>query len=391
MMLYGDGIHDDTLALQELLDTRDICVRFPAPQKNYLISKPLVIHSRQQLILDRFCHIRLADGSNCHMLENEGYSTGVPDTDIEVIGGIWDCNNMGQAQNPFIMPHPQCPDFDGIGMFFCRVTRLRVSNLTVKDAVTFATTFNIVRYFTVEDIDFDFNHGNPWAVNMDGVHLDGQCYFGVIRNIKGTCYDDMIALNADEGEPGPITDIQIDGLFATDCHSAVRLYACRQVVDRVSISHVYGTYFQYCIGVTKYLDAPAEGYFGSLVFSEIFASKAPRYTVYKKNGTFVYPFIWVERNLLVKNLHIHDVYREEHNIDIPTVTVDPKAHVENMIIENVVQDNRLPQPIPVVYNQGTIDSLKMRSIRSHKDEEFVNVGTVHEYDFDRKLTEKYLK
>ena len=381
-MLYGDGIHDDTLELQKLIDCGGRCVRIPMAETSYLISRPLVVHAKQQLVFDRFCTIRLADGSNCHMLENEGYRSGKTDEDIEITGGIWDVNNMGQVQNPFLYPHPQCPEYDGIGIFMKNALRLRISGLTVKDTVTFAITLNIVKYFTVEDIDFDFNHGNNWAINMDGVHLDGQCRFGVIRNIKGTCYDDMIALNADEGEPGPILDIQVDGLFAEDCHSAVRLYACSQVIDRVSISRVYGTYFQYCIGITKYLPDPAEGYFGSLVLSEIYASKAPRYTVYMKDGTFVYPFLWVERNLLVKNLHIHDVYREEHNIAIPTLTVDPLAHVENLVFENIVQDNRMEEPIPVLHNQGTIDRLKIRSVRPHRDRVLKNEGVIGCLDAD---------
>ena len=60
--LVGDGTHDDTTALQALLDSRRALVYLPAPPKHYLISKPLRIYSNQTLQLDRFTVIRLKMG-----------------------------------------------------------------------------------------------------------------------------------------------------------------------------------------------------------------------------------------------------------------------------------------------------------------------------------------
>jgi len=84
-MLYGDGSHDDTDAIQDMLDGQS-CVRLPAPKRSYLISRPLKVHSSQQFALDRFCHMRLADGSDCRMLENADPEKG--DENIEVTGGV---------------------------------------------------------------------------------------------------------------------------------------------------------------------------------------------------------------------------------------------------------------------------------------------------------------
>ena len=66
---------------------------------------------------------------------------------------------------------------------------------------------------------------------MDGVHLNGNCSFGKMTNLQGTCYDDLVALNAEEGTVGPITNIDIDGIYAEDCHSAVRLLTVTQPVE----------------------------------------------------------------------------------------------------------------------------------------------------------------
>ena len=46
-ILYGDGIHDDYEAIQELLDSGNCLVSLPMPTKNYLISKTLRVHSNQ--------------------------------------------------------------------------------------------------------------------------------------------------------------------------------------------------------------------------------------------------------------------------------------------------------------------------------------------------------
>jgi hypothetical protein len=370
--LYGDGIHDDTKALQTLLDTKSASVKFPLPKVCYAISSPLRIYSGQELSLDRYCHIKLLPNSNCVMLENADPENG--DKNITVTGGIWDLNNLEQEKNPIhFSENPKLfmgfyPDvYNGSVISFYNVRNLRIAHLTIKDPVTFSVVLNVIDYFTVGDIAFDFNYGNPWAVNMDGIHLSGNCHFGVIRNLKGSCYDDMVALNADEGVPGPITDIQVDGLFANDCHSAVRLLSAEYPVERISISNVYGTYYQYCIGVTKYYEG-TNGYFDGIVLKNIFASKAPRHTVYRKDGTKVYPFIWIQGGLTVKNLTIENVYRKEQHVAIPTIGIDKNTTIDNLLLNNIVQENLLPEEFPLILNTGTIENIYTNGLRSNGEE-----------------------
>ena len=379
-LLYGDGVHDDTQALQALLDERTAYVKFPLPKVCYLISSPLKIHSGQELSLDRYCHIKLMPNSNCVMLENADPENG--DRNITVTGGIWDLNNLEQERNPIhFSGNPDLfrgfyPDvYNGTVISFFNVKDLRIASLTVKDPVTFSIMLNVIDRFTVEDITFDFNYGNPWAVNMDGVHLCGNCHFGVIRNLKGACYDDMVAVNADEGVPGPITDIQIDGLFADGCHSAVRLLSADHPVERISISNVYGTYYQYCIGITKYY-AGTNGYFDGIVLKNIFASKAPRHTVYRKDGSKVYPLIWVQSGLNVRNLSVENVYRKEKNVAIETIGIDRNATVENLSLNHIVQENLLPERFPLIWNKGVIENFVTNGLRSQGGDVLVNEGDI---------------
>ena len=123
--LYGDGIHDDTDAIQELIDSGVCEVSLPAPEQFYLISRPLVLPSNFRLVLPRFAEIRLADNANCVMVRNRWRD--IPDDgsvvregrdqiwnfvnrispdpedlceNIEIMGGIWNFNNKNQKPNP---------------------------------------------------------------------------------------------------------------------------------------------------------------------------------------------------------------------------------------------------------------------------------------------------
>ena len=59
--LYGDGIHDDYPAIQEMIDSGVCEVSLPVPQKHYLISKTLVLPSDFRLVLP-YAEIKLAGG-----------------------------------------------------------------------------------------------------------------------------------------------------------------------------------------------------------------------------------------------------------------------------------------------------------------------------------------
>ena len=102
-------------------------VSLPAPQKNYLITRPLTIPSNFKLKLPRYAEIKLADGANCFMLQNKAQTKPAkrlgdhlrpvekelwkymdilsPEPvatchDFEIEGGIWNFNNKNQDENP---------------------------------------------------------------------------------------------------------------------------------------------------------------------------------------------------------------------------------------------------------------------------------------------------
>lgn len=363
--IYGDGIHLDTAGIQQLLDSGTPLVELPVPEKEYLIDKPLRIHSGQELKLPRYCRIKLAAGSNCHMVINDDFENG--NQSITLTGGIWDYNNLEQDKNPQYVKIiektiPPRKGTDVTVMRFKNVKNIHISGLTVKDPVTYAIWLDMASYFTVENIVFDFNLGNPRPANMDGVHVDGNSSYGTIRNIKGKCYDDLVALNADEGSDGDISHIDIDGLYAEDCHSAVRLLTRKNKVTNIHIRNVFGSYYQYVIGLTKYCNYEIDGFFDAIVMDNLHVRKAIRYPYlsYSEKSAREYrvlPVIFLEELINVKSLSISELYRVEENISIPTISVCEGATVENLTVKNCYSENHTDTPFALYEQKGTVKKL----------------------------------
>ena len=232
-------------------------------------------------------------------------------------------------------------------------------------------TLDKVSYFTVENITFDFNYGNPLAACMDGIHLVGNCHFGTIRNLKGACYDDLVAINADEGSVGPITNIRVSGIYARDCHSAVRFLSCKSHIENIHISDIYGTYFQYCVGISKYYrEGEYDGYYDAISIDHVYASKAVRKEVYnKKPDSYVFSIIWVEGGLRIHDLKITDLYRREYINPVETIRICKGAGIDHMILENISTENYTGEEgMPLFVNEGEIRKLCTRNIRVNGEE-----------------------
>lgn len=407
--LYGDGIHDDTLAIQEKIDSGVCEVSLPAPEKFYLISAPLELPSNFRLVLPRFAEIRLAANSNCVMVRNkmvrdharrlpdwvyehavqthlwsyvDDYSPDAPCCNIEIHGGIWNCNNLEQLPNPEQAKERPVREFYGCGMLFYNIRNLKLSSLTVKDPSQYGMTLDTVSYFTVEDVTFDYNMGNPYPANMDGVHLDGNCHYGMIRNLQGACYDDLVALNAHEGSGGPISNIDINGIYSVDSHSAVRLLLVNEDISNIHISNVYGTYYSYGIGVTKFYAGETTGHYDALSFDHIYASKAMpiRYGDWQvpRRIEDSYPLIYVQEETVVNNLTIDCLHRREANLPKPTVYVGRDSVIGRLILNDITTQNATDLPMPLLLNKGKIEYLSLRRADAAGDPVIVNEGEIIE-------------
>jgi len=233
---------DDTAAINALL-AANLNVK-GLPGQTYIISTPLIIRSGSTLDMTG-CTINLKAGSNCQMIYNQAYtaarrlvdgaisatatfvagdvgktvfiwgagqqgeilrttitartngttvtvadaalstvtgqtfSVGPRDSDITITGGIWD-----RGSNV-----PGAANLTGQSILFRSCDNLTLTSMKGKSAAGwYFYSLADVTDFTVDKITFD--------VISDGVHITGPARRGVISNIRGHCYDDMVSLTA---------------------------------------------------------------------------------------------------------------------------------------------------------------------------------------------------
>ena len=352
--LYGDGIHDDTAAIQVMLDKRGlVCI----PDGCYLITKPLIIHSNTYLKLSARAILRLADGANCSLLDNDGLYSDEMNVNITIEGGIWDGNHMAQERQK--IPNEGQPGDDNedkicdkqtyianiYTIFMVRLIHtqhLQVKNLTFKDPTSYAIHIADSRYFNVENIILDYDLLKP---NMDGVHIQGPARFGKIRNIFGNANDDHVALCANgtirsEITRGDIEDVDIDGIYCDNGYTGVRLLSRGDAIRNVHISNIHGEFRFYAVSLTHHYpireDKPI--LLENIHISDIYASKsraecAENHKPGVENGAL----IWLENGIVCRNVTVENVYRNERNVHTkaPTVRISENVSAENLQIKNI--------------------------------------------------------
>lgn len=354
MKLYGDGIHDDTAAIQAMLD---MCGTVRIPDGRYLITKPLIIHSNTHLILSSLATLRLADGANCSLLDNDGLYSDETNVNITIEGGIWDGNHMMQERQK--IPNEGRPGDENedkicdkqtyisniYAVFMVRLVHtqhLQVKNLTFKDPTSYAIHIADSRYFNVENIILDYDLLKP---NMDGVHIQGPARFGKIRNIFGNANDDHVALCANgtirsEITRGDIEDVDIDGIYCDNGYTGVRLLSRGDAIRNVHISNIHGEFRYYAVSLTHHYplreDKPV--LLENIHISDIYASKsraecAENHKSAVENGAL----IWFENGIVCRNVRVENIYRNERNIytKAPTVRISENVQASNLCLQNI--------------------------------------------------------
>jgi polygalacturonase len=324
----GDGLVDDTAAIQKALGGGKRTVVIPAG--TYRISAALKVDSGTTIHADKNAVIRLGDhagnGVGVFLLTNRDFAAG--DEDITVDGGIWDGNNEHNARGF----KAQIPCYTGVALNFINVRHLTLRNLTVRNPDAYAIRACHLTNFLLENIGFDFSVTRE---NQDGVHLNGFCAHGVIRNLRAlspyATNDDMVALNADDGagtdfapqqgmESGPIRDIVVEHLRGESTFTFVRLLSYRSAIENVTVNDVSGGCRFYAINMDRWRFPAGGGNIHNVALRDFNVRKVPD-TFSRQAHPGERPLIHIQS--AAQGLRIENFHRNEPDeATAPTLVLD---------------------------------------------------------------------
>lgn len=350
---------DSTAYLQNLIDSGDGIVRIPDGE--YEVSAPLEVSDNTHIICSPRTHIRLADGSNCPLLMNRWKGRGEVTRNVTVEGGIWDGNNVGQDRSQYTLPIYY---HWGQLMCFAYMENLTLRAMTVKDPNSYGIMLTDLRWFTVEDIYFDFNQK---TYNQDGLHINGWAKDGHITNLKGNTNDDMVAFNSDEGdeysENCDIENITVDGIYGGDYGwTAIRLLSRHANVKNISLRNIYGAYRFNAVSFTHWeRENPVNcGHFDNIIIENVFA------TCCRKEGSGHGGLIWFQDDVSdAGTVIINNVLRQEDADKLNschTVVVGKNVQIDRLLIRNMYQMLPNDKPMFLIDETARIGELRVDGV-----------------------------
>ncbi len=196
----ASGASDDSARLNAILSAPALgTTRRVALTGAFAISSTLVVYSNTVLDLTR-ATITLNAGHAVRMIESHATSGTGRDSNITIIGGTIDRGANGGTLN-------------GVSVCMRKVDGVVLRDMTFRSTNgKFSVLFQNVTNFTAENLFMN-------STASDGVHMQGPTSQGLIRNIRGVCGDDMVAIVPLDypgytwGDEGDITDILIDGVY----------------------------------------------------------------------------------------------------------------------------------------------------------------------------------
>ncbi len=342
----------DTARVQEMLDK---CGEIKIPDGVYTIDSPLVIHDNTKLSLSSESVFFLANGANCPIIINDGLARKY-NKNIIVEGGTWDGNNVNQVRDTRgfdDMLTSYDPDYYyGIMMRFIGVENFIFRDMILRNPESYPVQMSMIKDFTVENITFDYN---MLRSNMDGIHINGPAHNGVIRHIRGSTNDDMVALNCNdcyetEITRGPIDNIYVEDLYAEAGYTAVRLLSCGDPLSNVTIKNIRGKYRFNAVSFTHHNVHEGECFLDNVLIDGVYSSKLT-----EDND---YALIWFAEGTHTGNVILRNINRVEKAPSIAnTVKIDKNTTVSELVMENVDQTFEKGEEQELLRNSGKVDRL----------------------------------
>lgn len=243
----GDGIADDTCFFEKALKEYSKII---IPSGVYKITKTLKVQSNTFIEASPAARVFL-DGETPKkrgdfLLANSDELSG--NENITLSGGVWDGNNTGKCNVKADLFDKN--GFSGTVINFCNVKNLEISNVVVANSSAYNIRLSKVDGFICSNISFLSDEAR---LNQDGIHLGGFVTNGKIKDVFalscGQTNDDLIALNADDSVErvenldifrGEISNIEIENIFAQDCHTLIRMLSVTAPIRNIKIKNAVG-------------------------------------------------------------------------------------------------------------------------------------------------------
>lgn len=253
----GDGIRDDSDALQRALDSGAQTVRIR--RGAYRCAKTLRIHSHTHVEAHPQARLFMCGETpkfrRDFLLTNADPAGG--NCDISVAGGIWDGNNTGRYNTK-----PDLFDSNGYSgsvLNFVNVRDLNLQDLVVANSVTYHIRMAMLDGFEIRRVGF---RSEKPGFNQDGLHFGGCVRNGAVSDIAalsvGQTTDDMIALNADDSMErvenldlirGPIENVTFENISAADCYTFIRMLSVTAPIRNIRLAHIHGGCRMYAVNM----------------------------------------------------------------------------------------------------------------------------------------------
>lgn len=184
-------------AIQKAIDENEVI--FIPKGRDYYVDTSLILPSNRTIIADKKAKIILIEEFKSLLLRNkdviDGSDYSIKSDNITenicIMGGIWSTTATKRAKYGDTCCFDENDSMHGVytSMLFSNVKNLVLKDLVFEKTSAFAIQIGKTENFYIENISFI----NCFA---DGVHLNGSVKQGHIKNIRGECEDDLVALNA---------------------------------------------------------------------------------------------------------------------------------------------------------------------------------------------------
>lgn len=252
----GDGVADDTAAIQAALDDASWVV---VPPGDYRITATLKVPSNTQLTaspLSRFFLCGETPKKRGDFLLSNSDPAGGNDS-ISISGGVWDGNNTGRCN-----VKADLFDFNGYSgtvLNFCGVRGLTLKDITVSNPPSYYIRLCRLDKFEITNVKFQ---SAERRTNQDGLNFGGEVRNGRISDIiavtPGQTNDDLIAFNADDCltrvenfdlSRGPIENVTVENISAENCYTFFRFLSVTAPIRNIKVKNVRGGCRAYALNI----------------------------------------------------------------------------------------------------------------------------------------------